>query len=300
MLAAAALAGTAAAEPPPQPAAAVRTADAVCASAARPDLARRLGADIRDALEGRAGVASVAVRDRVHGVRCAVDAGRRYDAASTVKVTILAALLRRAREDGRRLTAAERALATTMITRSDNGAASALWRRVGRARFARFLTLAGMARTVPGPGRYWGLTQITARDEDRLLALLTRRNAVLAAADRAYVLGLMHRVVPAQRWGTPAGRPAGAGWHVKNGWLPRHGRVWRVHSLGAFDGRDRDYTIVVLTRDTPSMAYGVATIERVARAVHRDLNPGLRAADPAGERAPGAAETSDGSVPPDA
>jgi hypothetical protein len=38
--------------------------------------------------------------------------------------------------------------------------------------------------------------------------------------------------------------------------------------------------IVVLTRDTPSMAYGITTIERVARAVHRTLNSSKRPASP--------------------
>jgi hypothetical protein len=111
------------------------------------------------------------------------------------------------------------------------------------------------------------------------------------------VLSLMHRVVPSQRWGTPAGRPEGITWHVKNGWLPRHDRYWRVHSIGAFRGRGQNYMIVVLTRDTPSMAYGVRTVERVARTVHRTLNPDARSS--IAERTPARIlETSDGSVPP--
>lgn len=71
--------------------------------------------------------------------------------------------------------------------------------------------------------------------------------------------------------GDPAGRPADVTWHVKNGWLPRPGRHWRVHSIGGFDGHGEDYMIVVLTQDTPSMGYGIATIERVARTVHHSL-----------------------------
>lgn len=39
-----------------------------------------------------------------------------------------------------------------MITRSDNGAASALWDEDGRARLQRFLGAAGMIHTVLGPG----------------------------------------------------------------------------------------------------------------------------------------------------
>ncbi|GGQ01259.1 hypothetical protein BKA00_005431 [Actinomadura coerulea] len=246
-------------------------ADGPCWSSRHPKAAERLGARIRQALRGRAGTESVAVYDRGRGIRCAVAAGRRYDSASVVKVTVLGALLRRAVDEDRPLTAAERVRARRMITRSDNRATSELWRSVGRARIADFIDQAGMARTGLDPGGRWGLTQITAHDEMELLRRLTAPNALLPGKARAYTLRLMHEVVPAQRWGTPAGRPAGVAWHVKNGWLPRPGRRWRVHSIGSFDGRGEDYMIVVLTRDTPSMAYGVATIERVARTVHHTL-----------------------------
>lgn len=245
--------------------------DGPCSSVRHPKAAERLGARIGQALRGRAGTESVAVYDRRRGIRCAVAAGRRYDSASVVKVTVLGALLRRAVDEDRPLTAAERLRARRMITRSDNRATSELWRSLGRARIADFLDRAGMTRTELEPGGHWGLTQITAHDEIELLRRLTAPNALLPAGARAYALRLMHEVVPAQRWGTPAGRPPEVAWHVKNGWLPRPERRWRVHSIGSFDGHGEDYMIVVLTQDTPSMAYGIATIERVARTVHRTL-----------------------------
>lgn len=250
--------------------------DGPCSSSRHPKAADRLGARIRQALRGRAGTESVAVYDRRRGIRCALAAGRHYDSASVVKVTVLGALLRQAADEDRPLTGTERIRARRMITRSDNRATSALWRSVGRARIASFLDLAGMTHTELDPGGRWGLTQITAHDEIELLDRLTSPSALLPARSRAYALKLMHEVVPAQRWGTPAGRPAGVVWHVKNGWLPRPGRHWRVHSIGGFDGHGdhghgENYMIVVLTRDTPSMAYGIDTIERVARTVHREL-----------------------------
>ncbi len=272
-----------------------------CRSKDHPEIAERLGARIRAALAGRAGTVSVAVADHGRGLRCALAADRRYDSASVVKATVLGALLRRAADEHRAPTAAERSLAHAMITRSDNRAASTLWRSLGRERLARFAERAGMSRTVLGPGGYWGLTQITAHDQLELLARFTRHNDLLPDRARAYALRLLREVVPAQGWGTPAGCPHGVTAHVKNGWLPRHGRFWRVHSIGAFEGPGRSYTIVVLTRDTPSMAYGVTTIERVARAVHRTLNPGMRAAigdDAAGAAPGGVPAASDGSVPP--
>ena len=131
------------------------------------------------ALAGRTGTESVAVYDRRRGVRCGVLAGRHYDSASVVKTAILAALLREAAAGHRPLTASEDALATRMITRSDNRAASALWRSVGPARLARFLRKAGMAHTTLDPAGHWGLTRITAADQITLLRRLTEPNALL-------------------------------------------------------------------------------------------------------------------------
>ncbi|MBO2455570.1 serine hydrolase [Actinomadura barringtoniae] len=269
-----------------------------CTSSAHPKMARTLGNAIRSALRGRTGTESVAVYDRKRHIYCAVDSSRHYDSASVVKATILGALLRKVLDQKRKMTSTEKSLAYKMITRSDNDAASSLWRSVGRTRMQRFLKQAGMSQTKLGPTHYWGLTQITARDQIRLLNVYTARNRILSDKARNYGLGLMGKVISSQRWGTPTGRPSGVHWHVKNGWLPRHGRYWRVHSIGTFDGRGQDYEIVVLTRDTPSMAYGIRTIERVARAVHNNLNPGMRSAYI--ESIPDSTwETSDGSVPAD-
>ncbi|WP_141579799.1 serine hydrolase [Actinomadura sp. WMMA1423] len=292
----AALALTAALLPVAPPARAAAP-DGPCSSSRYPKAADRLGARIRQALRGRTGTESVAVYDRVRGIRCAVAAGRHYDSASVVKVTILGAMLRRAVEEKRRLTATEKSRARRMITVSDNGAASALWRSTGRARIARFIDRAGMTRTELDPGGRWGLTQITAHDELELLGRLTAPSELLPAKARAYALRLMNEVVPAQRWGTPAGRPPGVTWHVKNGWLPRPGGHWRVHSIGGFDGHGEDYMIVVLTQDTPSMAYGITTIERVARAVHGTLNSSKRPAAP-GSHPSRPRETAKGPIPP--
>ena len=128
-----------------------------------------------------------------------------------------------------------------------------------------------MKQTVLGPGGYWGLTQITAHDEMRLLHLLRTKNAVLDRRSRAYALRLMAQVIPSQRWGVPAGAPPRLGVHLKNGWLPLPAHGWRVHSIGCFTGRG-GYSIVVLTQDNPTMAYGIRTIEALAEAIHHDLN----------------------------
>jgi len=251
---------------------AASTVAASCRSADHPALAAELARDIDRALRGRVSTAAVGVDDPGQDVQCWLDSSAHFDSASVVKVIILGALLRLAADQHRNLTRTEAGLATAMITRSDNDAASDLWADVGRRYLQHFLDLAGMTQTSLGPGPYWGLTQITARDEMRLLRLLVTKNAVFDTKSRDYALGLMARVIPSQRWGVTAGAPRGLTAHVKNGWLPLAAHGWRIHSIGCFTGHGGGYCIVVLTQDNPTMSYGVATIESIARAINRDLN----------------------------
>lgn len=241
------------------------------APAAHKALAAQLSAGIQAALRGRSGEQAVTVYDAVTGVSCRADEGEHFSSASIVKALILAALLRWHHETGTPLSSWERAEATLMITQSDNDAATDLWNEVGMSRLRHFLNLAGMSQTQLGTGGYWGLTQVTARDEMLLLKLLTLPNSVLSPASRAYQLRLMARVIPSQRWGTPDGAPQDVTVHVKNGWLPESDG-WHINSLGAFTGDGKNYLIVVLTDDDPSEGYGIDTVENVARVVHRDLN----------------------------
>ena len=212
--------------------------------------------------------------DKSEDLNCWLNATTHFDSASVVKVTILGTLLREAETQHRQLTSSEVRLARLMITQSDNSAASALWAHVGRGRLRYFLGRAGMKQTQLGPGGYWGLTQITAHDELLLMNLLMYPNTVLDAASRAYALNLMAQVIPSQRWGVPAGAPTDLTVHVKNGWLPLATHGWRIHSIGCFTGHQRGYSIVVLTEDNPTMAYGITTIERAARGHPPSAQPG--------------------------
>jgi beta-lactamase class A len=249
-----------------------RVSAGICsAPAAQKALAVQLSAGIQAALRGRAGNHAVTVYDAVTGASCHANDSQHFASASIVKALILATLLRWHQEDGRALSSWEQGEATRMITQSDNNAATALWNEVGASRLQHFLNLAAMSQTHLGTGGYWGLTQVTAHDEMLLLKLLTLPNPVLSPASRAYQLGLMARVTPSQRWGTPAGAPSGVTAHVKNGWLPESDG-WHINSLGAFTGKGKNYLIVVLTDDNPSEGYGIDTVENVARVVHRDLN----------------------------
>lgn len=264
-------AGTAAitAAAPPWAAAALRPQ---CVSR-NAGLAAKLSNDIAAALRDRPGTVAVTVYEHSSRTYCALRAHTSYDSASIIKVTILAALLRDAQQSRRALSARERSLVNAMITKSSNGATGTLWRQLGTRKIYRFLTAAGLPRTELGWDKYWGLSRVNAAEQSRLLSLITLPNEVLSNSSRAYILDRMAHVVPAQRWGTPVGAPLKARVHVKNGWLPRADLGWRVHSLGAFTGQGHDYTIAVLTHGNATMRQGVNTVQAVARAVHRDLNP---------------------------
>ncbi|MFE5173327.1 serine hydrolase [Streptomyces sp. NPDC056634] len=241
-------------------------------------LAAKLQKDITAALATRKGTVAVGLHDRTTNTTCSLRATSSYDSASVVKVTVLATLLWDAKKTNRYLTTREANLATAMITKSDNAATTSLWKQLGTTKVKGFLKAAGMTRTVPGSGGYWGLTQINVQDEQKLLSLVTAKNSVLSDNSRAYILKLMGKVVSSQRWGTPAGAPSSVAVHVKNGWLERSTHGWRVHSIGAFLGGGHDYTISVLTHGNSTMSYGVDTIQAVARAIHKDLTPTAPAA----------------------
>ncbi|HET6857716.1 MAG TPA: serine hydrolase [Streptomyces sp.] len=253
--------------------AAAAPAPTVSCTSAKPGLATKLSKDITTALRGRRSLTAISLHDRTTKTTCTLRATQKFDSASVVKTTVLATLLWDAKKTNRYLTARENKLATAMITKSDNDSTSALWAQLGPTKIKKFLTAAKMTNTVPGAGRYWGLTQITARDEQKLLDLLTVKNTVLSDNSRAYILDLMRKVISSQRWGTPAGAPSSARIQVKNGWLPRSTHGWRVHSMGAFTGGRHNYAMTVLTHDNPAMQDGVNTIQAVSRAIHKALNP---------------------------
>ncbi|UXY24522.1 class A beta-lactamase-related serine hydrolase [Streptomyces cynarae] len=245
----------------------------VSCTSGKAGLAAKLQKDVTAALAGRNGAVAVGLYDRSTNTTCSLRGTSAYDSASVVKVTVLATLLWDAKKHNRYLTSRENSLATAMITKSDNNATSTLWKQLGLTKIKGFLTAAGMTQTKPGANGYWGLTQITVQDEQKLLKLLTAKNSVLSDNSRAYELKLMANVISSQRWGTPAGASSGVAVHVKNGWLQRSTHGWRVHSVGTFNGRGHDYMITVLTWDNSTMNYGVTTIQKVARAIHEDLVP---------------------------
>ncbi|MFF3753668.1 hypothetical protein ACFYYH_24880 [Streptomyces sp. NPDC002018] len=201
-------------------------------------------------------------RTASYGVR----AGATYDTASIVKVDILVALLLRAQDEGRRLTAGEKAYASSMIHVSDNASADALWSVIGGAAGLDAANRRlGLTSTTAGGGGRWGLTQTTAADQLVLLSAVFGEDSAsaLSAASRAYVQGLMGGIAEGQAWGVSAAGPATG---LKNGWLPRTATgLWDINSIGRVTVDGHGYLVAVLSRGSVSKEAGIALVERAAR-----------------------------------
>jgi beta-lactamase family protein len=188
--------------------------------------------------------------------------GRRLDtqvpSASVFKAMLLATYLRRASVRHRDLTGADRALLRPMIRRSDNVAATRVRDIVGNAAVVRFARAAGMTRFAIAD--VWGLSRITARDQTRFFADL---EPLLPARHRAYGLKLLRTIVPSQRWGMAQATPAGWTLYFKGGWGSGTGDV--DHQVGLLARGDERVAIAVLTVNSPSHAYGKATLRGVSK-----------------------------------
>jgi beta-lactamase class A len=280
----AAMASLVACSPTGTPAAGMRTpsmqgnAPAAALAAPPPEhpdatLARALKPILRDS-DARL---AVAVLDLDGGDRrvASYQGDARFDAASIIKVDILAALLLDAQDTGRELTSEEREAAEAMISTSDNEAAHLLWRRIGEGEGLDSANKRlGLASTLSGPGTLWGLTQTTAKDQTRLLRSVfapesgnstrAREEPALSSASRAYIRDLMGSIERGQDWGVSA---AASRWALKNGWLQRSTTgLWDINSIGQVTVQGRRYLVSVLSSGNASMEDGVSLVEQAVEA----------------------------------
>lgn len=220
---------------------------------------------------GVSGAASVAVYDITDGDQLTAGSGT-FETASIVKVDILVSLL--VQRNGS-LTASQKALAKSMITVSDNAAATTLFQAIGSASgLNRTNQTLGLVQTSAGTNGNWGLTRTTAADQIRLLQLVFVHNSVLSDASRAYVSSLMSSVTGDQDWGVTAAATDEDNIAVKNGWLPRTTTgLWDVTSIGCVEARGHRLLVVVLVTSARSMAAGVSTIEKAASTAVKQVVP---------------------------
>ncbi len=226
-----------------------------------------------DAYADEIGPFSVAVLDHRTGRLYAYRGDRRYEAASVVKADLLAALLLKAQDDERRLSADELSLARRMIRTSDNDAATALYDRVGRIRGLTAVNRRlGLRAT--SVDRSWGLTTTTAVDQARLVGQLAATvRGPIHDEYRDLARELMAGVAGDQNWGISAAARDGETVALKNGWLPRpaEDNRWIVNSVGRITGADVDVSIAVLSHRHASMQVGVRRVERIARMTREHL-----------------------------
>ncbi|MBQ1028837.1 serine hydrolase [Micromonospora sp. C97] len=215
---------------------------------------------------------AVAALDR-QGTAAVTAGTKRFETASIVKVNILAALLLRQRPPGKALGANTRRLAEDMIVSSDNDAAVALWQRIEGSRGLTAANRAfGLRETKPNS--HWGLTTTTAADQLRLLTALTSPTGPLTPQDRTFIMGLMTKVIPEQRWGITAARePGNRSVYVKNGWdtADVDGGRWLVNSIGRIVEARHDWLIAVLSDHHVSQKAGVRVVEKAATYVLKEL-----------------------------
>ena len=248
-------------------------APGICTSPGQPALAAELSRQIAKALRGTEATIGIAVEDSDEDFRCRYHQWREFHSASVIKVITLGALLYQLQQEHASLSSYQDALATSMITESDNDAQDELWNEVGMPALQTFINAARMDHTVLGTDDFWGLTDVNAHDELRLLRLLITHNTVLDGTSRRYALNLMADVISWQRWGVSAGAPADMTVHLKNGWLPDPD-LWDINSIGDFTHHDLDYSIAILTSNDPDMIYGVDTVEAIARLINKTLAEG--------------------------
>ncbi|MGB7820181.1 MAG: serine hydrolase [Ornithinibacter sp.] len=235
--------------------------------------APRLAGRIEDLLDRRGGSLGLEVVDLRRGEAFRVETDEAY-CYSTIKVLILATVLRRAQETGTTLTEKQEALAELMITQSDNAATESLLAEVGRKEVRRVADLVGMDDTEIDFG-WWGLWRTNPHDLDRLLDTALSSDDLLDDSNRKTVRLLMAAVVPEQRWGVfSAEKQEGVFVAAKNGWGPLPDG-FRVNSAGWVSSPDSAYVLSILSRNRSGFSYGRETVSAVADLCHKAVQDGL-------------------------
>jgi glucan-binding YG repeat protein len=226
-----------------------------------------LGSEVSNYIGSRNGTVSVGVYDANTGQTYTYNGSKTYYTQSVVKISIMADVLYQKIP----ITSEVNTLLTNMIQKSDNSAASTLWRRLGsEGSVQAFFKKAGLTNTVAGTGGWWGRTTTTVGDQLIMMKYFAYPNALLTDSQRAYGLNLMRNVVKEQRWGTSYGVPSGVSVALKNGWANTGSYV---NSVGYINGQGKNYVIVVLTANNPSLSYGIDTISKISSMVWNEIPP---------------------------
>jgi len=186
--------------------------------------------------------------------------------ASTFKVMLLAAYLRRPSVAHRRLHHSDRRLLVPMIRRSDNVAATRVRDIVGSGSLRRLARRAGMHRFHYSP--VWGLSRTSPLDQARFMDHFDR---FVPARHRGFARHQLSHIVPRQHWGI--GRVRLHGWHLyfKGGWGSGSGAV--DHQVAFLESGRSRIALAIFTQSDGSHRYGKQTLRGIASRLLHALPP---------------------------
>lgn len=190
--------------------------------------------------------------------------------ASTVKVMLMVAYLRKATVRKRRLTGSERSLIGSMIRRSDNDAANQVAARVGPVRMRKLARRSGMRGF--SYSAVWGRSRTSTADQASFMRQLKR---LLPDRHRAWAMGQLSRIIPWQRWGVAVVRPPGWRLFFKGGWGIPDGRFSGTvnHQVALLRQAGHRIGLAIFTQGNPYGGWGEKTLRGVARRLLRGLPP---------------------------
>jgi hypothetical protein len=221
---------------------------------------------------------------------------QRGHAWSTMKVPVLATLLRDYAHSGRRLSAGQQGDAALALEQSDNAAAEALFAALERIHGGLMPASQAVQQTLADAGdtattvntapnnegfTTWGQT-IWSPTGEILFYRALARGCLLAPGDTAYVLRLMRNVTPVQRWGAGAGGyPPSVPLAFKGGWGPQNGSGYLVRQTAIIGSGDRGYVVSMIAHPNDgSFSEGVDMVSALARWARQNIP--LHAGTPSG------------------
>jgi hypothetical protein len=169
-----------------------------------------------------------------------------FQLASLAKAILLVASLRADPTPD----ATTRASLTSMITESDNGAASAVFGRAGAEGMKAVARSAAMQDYQQGAG--WVDTRASAFDEARFFS---RLESLVPAEGRSLARSLLSGVTPLQRWGIPAAAgPEGWSSYFKGGWLGTDNKL--MVQAAWLERGEKKWALAVMSDENPTRSSG--------------------------------------------
>jgi hypothetical protein len=194
-----------------------------------------------------------------------------YDTASTVKVSVMLAVLKHVEVEERQLMEEEIGKIKNMITKSNNEDTTTLWKLIGKeSSMNNLFEKMELTNTKAGENGYWGLTKTTPVDQAKLLNYIFKENELFSEEQRKFALDMMSQVVKDQFWGISKGNED-ADISLKNGWVPKSWNSWVINSIGCVKSSKKEYTIAIFSENSPTQQYGIEVVEHVSELVAKSL-----------------------------